>query len=582
MSISLGQAALAISGILFASVWEGVIIVAAVWLFLRAFPKIDASTRYAIWLAALIMLVIAPLCTLGLSAPHEAHAASVTARAAGSQARVNTTLAAAPASAADVQTSQLAATRPATQRTHIDIPFALSVGVAVLWLLGAAMRLAVLLVNLRVIETLRRGAQTVRVAFGFPVLASHRTKVPLAIGFLRPAVLLPSSLNEELSAEAIDAIVMHEVAHLRRYDVWTNALARLLEAVLVLNPLAWVVLRRLSVEREIACDDWVVARLDAGEVFATTLAGLALRPAFTSIAAPSAIGSKHAVVARIERLLDRRPRRLRLSAAALTGMVLLFAIFATIVPTFSPVLAFAPHASTPKSAAGCLNHPALAELLDVRTGRPSGRWFPLKKMNDGERNDTVFDLTIDANGKLSAISVVSTPHARDAAAAKRVFAMGQYRPAIVNCKAVASKVRVAFLIDIAPNMPISIVRANYPSGWSSEHPGACRVPDLTHGGVPNVRLVNNTTLIASVLVHVDANGSVTGASLTRSSGNSAYDDATLAAARAGTYPLGDGFKPVRPSGAPLSWNATHGYSRYSKCSPAPTGYTWTTTFPPAD
>ncbi len=109
------------------------------------------------------------------------------------------------------------------------------------------------------------------------------------------------------------------------------------------------------------------------------------------------------------------------------------------------------------------------------------------------------------------------------------------------------------------------------------------MPDLTHGGVPDVRLDTRKTVTASVLVRVDTSGRVVNTALVQSSGNPMYDNATLAAARGNTYPLGEntGFKPVRPSGASLSWNATHGYGRYSTCKPLPTEYTWTATFPPA-
>lgn len=569
MSDVLGQSALAISGMLFAGLWEGAIVVAAVWLFLRAFPRIGASTRYAIWLCSLLMLVVAPVWTMAFSGRHETQPAAAPVSAVSAvDANVprDARAAAVPQSIEHAQPSPV---------QHIDIPLDLSAAIAALWLAIAGVRIIILLVNLRELETLRHSAQTLRAAFGYTVLASERTRVPLAIGFLRPTVVLPSSLSTELSVEAIDAIVMHEVAHLRRYDVWTNALVRVLQALLTLNPLAWLIVARLSVEREIACDDWVVTRLDAGEVFANALAKLACRPAFASIAAPSAIGSKHTVVERIERLLDKRPRRLRLSGLALTGMLLLLTLFATMVPTVSPVLAFAPQ--------GCADHPPLMEAFNTRM-RPTGQWVPLKyeaaKANDPK--NTVLDVTIDAKGKLKNVVVVSSPHKRDAAAAQRFFKMLTYRPAVVNCKAVTSTVRVAGLIDIAPPAPISIVRADYPNGWSTAHPGACRVPDLTHGGVPDVRLVNDKTLTASVLVRVDSSGRVTDATLTRSSGNPTYDNATLAAARAGTYPLneGTGFKPVRPSGASLSWNATHGYSLYSKCTPLPAEYTWTATFPP--
>lgn len=575
MSAALGQVGLSISGMLFASLWEGAIIVAAVWLFLRVFPGLGASTRYAVWLAALAMLAIAPVCTLAL-AGHQQTPAAVSALDAGTLPNSKAATAAAPVSTPTV----VAAAGP--ERKHIDISLGFSAAIGALWLLAAGLRLGVLVMHLRGLAVLARSAEILRSAFGYPVLVSERTSVPLAIGFLRPAVVLPVSLSAEISDEAFEAIVMHEVAHLRRYDVWTNALARVLEALLVLNPFAWFALARLSAEREIACDDWVVARLDAGEVFASALANLVCRPAFRSIAAPSAIGSKHAVVTRIEQLLDRRPRNLRLSAPALASTVLLLAIFASIVPSFSPVLAFAAQPSAMPGTQGC-NRPALVEGMNMQW-QGTGRWAPLTfgSGNVHDPRNTVIDLTIDAKGKLSNATVISSPHERDAIAAKRLLARFHYQPAMVNCKAVASTKRLAINIDIAPPAVISVVRADYPSGWSAGHPGACRVPDLVHAGVPDVTLVTTESVTASVLVHVNGSGNITSAALTRSSGNAEYDKATLAAARGATYPLGDGFKPVRPNGAPLSWNATHGYSRYSKCAPLPAEYTWTTTFPAAE
>lgn len=583
MSDALGQVGLAISGMLFASLWEGAIIVAAVWLFVRAFPALGASTRYAIWLAALVMLAIAPACTVALSAQHANPVATSVNTTASLDSNVPTST---PADAGARPHEAYQASPPAVntvlpQPERIDIPLDFSLALAALWLVLAAVRLGVLLAHLRGLAMLRRHARTERVAFNYPVLISERTNVPLAIGFTRPAVVLPASLSAEISGEALDAIVMHEVAHLRRYDVWTNALARALEALLALNPFAWLVMGRLSVEREIACDDWVVARLDAGEVFANALANLVCRPALRTIAAPSAIGSKHSVVTRIEQLLDRRPRRLRLSAVALTSVLIALTLFATLVPSFSPVLAFAPQPSIPPIAR--CDHPALMESVDLNF-RPTGRWAPINYRNQNPRDpkNTVVDLTIDAEGRLTKTTVISAPHARDGIAAKRFFTMMKYRPAVANCKAVDSTARVAGFIDIAPPAALSIVRASYPNGWSSEHPGACRVPDLTHAGVPDVRLVLDKPVTASVLVHVDPSGNVVTAALAKSSGNAAYDNAVLSAARGDTYPLSEitGFKPVRPSGATLAWNAAHGYSQYSKCTPLPNAYTWSTTFPP--
>ncbi len=92
-----------------------------------------------------------------------------------------------------------------------------------------------------------------------PVVAyCERIAVPTVIGVLRPMILLPATLMTGLSPEEFSAIVSHELAHIRRYDLWMNLLQRVIESVLFFHPVVWLLSRRLSAEREICCDDLVV------------------------------------------------------------------------------------------------------------------------------------------------------------------------------------------------------------------------------------------------------------------------------------------------------------------------------------
>ena len=84
---------------------------------------------------------------------------------------------------------------------------------------------------------------------------------PLIQGWLRPRVLLPSSLVQSWRREALDAVLLHELIHLRRLDPAARALGNLLQIAYFFHPLAWWVGRRLAEEREKACDDAVVRRL---------------------------------------------------------------------------------------------------------------------------------------------------------------------------------------------------------------------------------------------------------------------------------------------------------------------------------
>src|SRR6185295_18060104 len=81
---------------------------------------------------------------------------------------------------------------------------------------------------------------------------------PGVIGWLRPVLLLPSDITAELSPAQLKAIVVHEMAHIRRRDNLTSAIHMIVEAVFWFHPLVWWIGTRLVDERERACDEEVL------------------------------------------------------------------------------------------------------------------------------------------------------------------------------------------------------------------------------------------------------------------------------------------------------------------------------------
>jgi beta-lactamase regulating signal transducer with metallopeptidase domain len=79
------------------------------------------------------------------------------------------------------------------------------------------------------------------------------------IGIVKPVILLPTSLATGLVPTQLEALVTHELAHIRRYDSVVNLFQRIVEATLFFHPAVWYVSRRVSVERENACDDSVLS-----------------------------------------------------------------------------------------------------------------------------------------------------------------------------------------------------------------------------------------------------------------------------------------------------------------------------------
>jgi uncharacterized protein (TIGR03435 family) len=139
------------------------------------------------------------------------------------------------------------------------------------------------------------------------LLISRDVVSPMAVGFLRPAVILPESLRDELSEPELGHVLLHEAAHLARFDDWSNLALRILGGVLALHPVALWILRQIEREREMACDDWVVTRIGTARPYAARLARLfELRwKRRNNLLASGIFGSSSRLGDRIEMLLRR-------------------------------------------------------------------------------------------------------------------------------------------------------------------------------------------------------------------------------------------------------------------------------------
>lgn len=123
----------------------------------------------------------------------------------------------------------------------------------------------------QLIETITRccGRRKVR------LVISDSVRVPTALGFFRPAVVLPAWTLDQLSPEELNSVLLHELAHLRRFDDWTNLAQKILKAIFFFHPAVWFIESRLALEREIACDDFVLQQTANAGSYAASLISLA-------------------------------------------------------------------------------------------------------------------------------------------------------------------------------------------------------------------------------------------------------------------------------------------------------------------
>jgi beta-lactamase regulating signal transducer with metallopeptidase domain len=127
---------------------------------------------------------------------------------------------------------------------------------------------------------------------------------PAVIGWIRPVVLLPASAISGLAPSQIEALLAHELAHIRRHDYLVNLLQTAIETLLFYHPAVWWVGRQMRTERENCCDDLAVAVCGDALVYARALTELEkIRIATPRLAMAANSGS---LLQRVRRLLDPR------------------------------------------------------------------------------------------------------------------------------------------------------------------------------------------------------------------------------------------------------------------------------------
>jgi beta-lactamase regulating signal transducer with metallopeptidase domain len=123
----------------------------------------------------------------------------------------------------------------------------------VVWASGCAVSLVPLLVgSVRVRKMIRNAVQ-----MNDDVLISHALLIPVTCGLFRPRIVLPAQAVD-WEPRRVQAVLLHEQAHMRRYDLAVQLAVHLISALWWFQPLVWVLRRKLRVESELACDEEVV------------------------------------------------------------------------------------------------------------------------------------------------------------------------------------------------------------------------------------------------------------------------------------------------------------------------------------
>jgi len=331
-------------------IWQGCALAAAFWIVMLVLRRSTASSRYLAGCITLAMMALAPIATFAWLWQRQ-------------QSMIEMW----------THWSQFASTgaSPAADSLSLTVVCIWLLGATscILWLAGGWMqtrrlrRLPALVLDLDLQARVDRLASMLGVRCVVRIIDHASIAAPLTIGALKPMILLPASMLSGLTTAQLEAILAHEMAHIRRMDFLINLMQAALEAMLFYHPAVWWVSRQVRIEREYCCDDLAADVCGNPIAYARALAQLeSLRSGSPRLGLSSQGGS---LMKRIARLIDtqasRAPSRL---AGAAWGAAL------AILAATSAALAMKPPAEAPPP--GSQPPPALApddgalRLLEAR------------------------------------------------------------------------------------------------------------------------------------------------------------------------------------------------------------------------
>lgn len=321
---------------------EGFLIAFFAWALLLVLPRQNSGTRFAVWFVALLAVAALPL----LSSVGQTRAPFGTGISSGSSwGRMGPAI-----------------TIPARWAIFAFLAWGLGTGITLLRLAAGLWHVwqlrrnctAIVVANLdpavrRTIDAI--GASGSTAAGSIAIATSQAVRVPAAIGFWRRTIVLPSWALRELSSNDLNVILLHEFAHLRRGDDWTNLIQKMVRALLFFHPAVWWIDRRLAVEREMACDDAVLAETANPRGYANCLVSLLEKSLAHRFAnrlaekrcsmAQAAVHRSYEASLRLARILDHnRPAATRIWKPALGMIGALSAICVAAMPLAPQFVAF--------------------------------------------------------------------------------------------------------------------------------------------------------------------------------------------------------------------------------------------------
>jgi beta-lactamase regulating signal transducer with metallopeptidase domain len=312
------------------SLWQGMIIAAFLWVFLKTAPKfLSASLRYIAGLVSQLLIVGWTLVSIFKSNSPEVSGKDIEGHLLFSFSNISG------------YTQDITWIEKITNFIHTSLPLFMA-----FWFFGVMIFLIRIAGGLSYLNKLRRSTRSVSkelsemanslskglgISQKYQVLESRMLKVPVVIGHIQPLILLPVGMLTTMTLNEIKGILAHELAHIKRYDYLVNIIQSVLEAAYFFNPFVWWISALIREEREHACDDLAIACIEQPKVYAESLIKVSeqqnnLMPRFS----PSILGSKrNSLLNRVERIMNKEMKN-----KPMNWLPAIILVVALVIPAF--------------------------------------------------------------------------------------------------------------------------------------------------------------------------------------------------------------------------------------------------------
>jgi len=328
------------------SLWQGALIYGTLYILLKALPSVNARIKYYLSFGAVVAMFLW-FADTWVTQYQKLKGITVYITQSGAGTVGTTTYSVNTTATDPVQSNVL---HDALMRMEQYFPF-----IILLYATGLAFMLFRFVVNVLQVRALRKqgiiqpghywisqleGLQAqFDISRPVQLFFSSHVNVPMMLGIIKPIILLPVATINSLSTEQVEAILMHELAHIKRHDYLLNLLQTVIETILFFNPFVWLTSAIIRREREHCCDDLVVSCQVSPLCYAKALAILEQSRSNDNDLVLAATGRKKQLFNRIKRIMEMKKDNINYGQLTIIVVAIIAIAFSITMFTFSPSFA---------------------------------------------------------------------------------------------------------------------------------------------------------------------------------------------------------------------------------------------------